>query len=265
VQLTAAQEVALDRPEPTPTEERPPVELAEAQLSVIENSNPTTTPEAEEQISPKPISRCRVNKLLITLDVCHGQNRSLDHEAIAAATNQGVPVLLFISSGAFASPHQYLTENDITFIKDLQEQGLVIVGSHGHLHLDAAKVSLQEWEEEVKTSVELLTPLFGRPIYFRYPFDTAAQLGELEKRQIVTQYGMAIISHSFETGDPAGYSAERIYQAFKGQGQANDIIIGHANIPHISHTREALPKMIEYAQKRGWQFTHPDECLSGKE
>lgn len=243
-------------PDPTPVDKRQPVELIEAQPA--ENPDSKTIPEAEQAINPEPIYRCRTNKLLITLDVCPGTNRSLDSRAITAATDRGVPVLLFISSSSL----EYLTSNNIALIRDLQERNLLVVGSHGHLHLDAAKVSLQEWEQEVQTSVTVLTAVFGPPRYFRYPFDTQTQLADLEKRKIVAEYGMEIVSHSFETGDPAGYSAERICYAFKGQGQSNDIVIGHANIPHISHIREALPTMIEWAQKQGWQFAHPDECLS---
>jgi len=219
------------------------------------NSNRTINNVEENsttEISPTPIYRVETDKkyLFLTLDVCPRKDFEFDIKAIKTATDKKIPLMLFVSSGALTS----LTSENISFLKDLQKKGLLTIGSHGDTHLDASKVSLSDWQKDVENSITKLTPVFGKPKFFRFPYDESAQLSDEAKRKVVTKNGMWIISHSLATGDPEGISVTEITQTIEKNSRPGEIILAHANIPKISKIADALPEIIKWAEQNGYTF-----------
>lgn len=86
---------------------------------------------------------------------------------------QKIPITLFLNPGYLDSKHyrdreteKYLTEKEV---QQLYEQyPLVTIGSHGWEHHDAAKQSVEEFEDSVSRSIEFLQRMPNYISFFAY-------------------------------------------------------------------------------------------------
>ncbi len=78
--------------------------------------------------------------------------------AMPALIERGLPGVFFPLTGMLGKPG-YLTREEL---KSLADHGMV-VGTHGHMHLDWAKVPRELREKDIQDSLEIIEEILGTP------------------------------------------------------------------------------------------------------
>ncbi|MCI8413512.1 MAG: polysaccharide deacetylase family protein [Clostridia bacterium] len=140
-------------------------------------------------------------------------------------------------------------------LKKLQESGRVEIGTHSNTHPHMSKLSRNQIELELSTSVDVIENITGKkPDLFRPPFGdySDALLEEAEKQGLYTiQWDV----DSLDWKDlSATAMAERVLKGVKN----GSIVLMHND---GKHTPEALPLIIEGLKNKGYSFKTIGELI----
>jgi peptidoglycan/xylan/chitin deacetylase (PgdA/CDA1 family) len=127
-------------------------------------------------------------RVAITFDDAY---RSVLEHAVPVLRDLGLPAAFFVPTkwiGAWNawdprgdSPLELMTGDELA---QLAASGFA-VESHGHAHIDYARADAQTVEQDVRTSVERLTELLGRPPrYLAYPYGRASAAAAAEAARL---------------------------------------------------------------------------------
>ena len=133
-------------------------------------------------------------------------------------------------------------------VKKIADKGYEI-GTHTNTHPDMCKLSGQDMQQELETSVRLITDLTGGEVkLFRAPF------GSYNNTLIDTaqNLGLTTIQWSLDGLDWKGITAKEITTRVLGKAKPGDIVLFHNNSDHIV---EALPMILERLKMQGYTIT----------
>jgi peptidoglycan/xylan/chitin deacetylase (PgdA/CDA1 family) len=170
-------------PEEDPHELLVSEEAFEAQMAFLAGRRNVVPLEAIVEGRP----RGRHPSVAITFDDAY---RSVLHVASPILSRYGLPSTVFVPTRWIGEknewiepPSQSLEIMDRDELLEAESQGIRIE-SHGHVHLNYEVAKQDEVETDVRTSVEKLAEILGRPPqYLAYPFGpTTAEVSDIVKR-----------------------------------------------------------------------------------
>ena len=139
-------------------------------------------------------------------------------------------------------------------IKEIDEAGLDI-GTHSNTHPKMSTLSAVQMQNELQTSMNLITTVTGKPVrFFRPPF------GDYNNQLIVTadNLGLQTIQWSVDSLDWKGLSSDQIYHRVTTGVHNGAIILFHNNSDHIV---EALPKIIAFLKTNGYEMVNLSQLV----
>ncbi|HEX9711915.1 MAG TPA: polysaccharide deacetylase family protein [Actinomycetota bacterium] len=104
-----------------------------------------------------------------------------------------VPAVLYLATGLVANGNGSAPEG-LTWdhLREIVASGLVTVGSHTHSHIDLARASEREAEDEMRRSKDLIEDRLGVECrHFAYPFAVASAPAERAARRIFDSAALA--------------------------------------------------------------------------
>ena len=107
----------------------------------------------------------------------HDGYRSVLEHGVPVLREHGFPATIFVPTKWIGARNAWDAPSDVSHelmtgeeLAELAQIGFA-VESHGHAHIDYARMDPRTVEEDVRSSVEQLTELLGRaPRYLAYPF-----------------------------------------------------------------------------------------------
>jgi peptidoglycan-N-acetylglucosamine deacetylase len=155
-------------------------------------------------------------------------------------------------------------EKNIPLVQRINKDGFEI-GNHTFTHGNIAKMSAERAEVELRLTRLLIETITGRStILFRAPYNADSEpqtyeeiepLARSKKDNYIT-VGESIDPNDWETGVKAdSIVARTIRQAEEPDRNASIILLHDAGGETRKATVEALPKIIDYFQKKGCKFT----------
>ena len=153
-------------------------------------------------------------------------------------------------------------ERNIPILQRIYKDGFEI-GNHTFTHHNIAKMSLGRADVEMKLTRLLIETVTGRStILFRAPYNADSEpqtYEELEPIQRARNENYLTIGESIDPTDwKPGITADSIFLKIVQQvqgGNASIILLHDAGGDTRQATVDALPKIIDYFQKRGYKFT----------
>ena len=122
------------------------------------------------------------------------------------------------------------------------------IQNHSNTHPYLTQIDIQKAKEEITACNEKIQKLIGTsPLLLRPPYGDY----NAEVVAIVESLGMYPIQWSVDSLDWKGISAEEIYQNVVPKVKSGDIVLFHNA---AEHTPQALPKIIDALQKKGFEF-----------
>ena len=176
-------------------------------------------------------------KVALTFDAAWGSDKTLS--IVNILKEAGLKGTFFLVG--------FWIEQNADKVKQIDEAGFDI-GTHSNTHPKMSTLSKTQIEQELKTSMNLITNITGKKVtYFRPPF------GDYNDTLVstATELGLQTIQWDVDTLDWKGLSANEILSRIKSSVKNGSIILCHNNSDHIV---EALPLIIEYLQKEGYQI-----------
>lgn len=143
-------------------------------------------------------------------------------------------------------------------LRRIDQEGHVI-GNHSWNHPQFTKLSQSGINSQLSRTNAVIKEAIGKePRLFRPPY--GAMNTRVEK-QIGSQ-GYKIIQWSVDTRDWSGRSSKQIVNTVINQVEPGGIILQHsAGGEKLRTTVEALPQIISYLKKNGYEFVTVDELL----
>jgi peptidoglycan/xylan/chitin deacetylase (PgdA/CDA1 family) len=142
--------------------------------------------------------------------------QSMLTEALPVLRHYGVPATVFVPTRWIGENNGWMAEHACYPLPLMSESGLcevesagISVESHGHSHLHLATVSEDVVRQDLRSSVEILERLLGRPPrYLAYPFGTHSPQVEA----IAAETGFSAVLTAFEdgAGGTPGFAHERV-------------------------------------------------------
>lgn len=139
-------------------------------------------------------------------------------------------------------------------VKEIQDKGHEIA-NHGYRHLHPKKLSREELIKLIKDNEELIYKSTGyKTNLFAPPY------GEVDDRvaKVAAEIGYKTIMWSADTIDWQRPKAEVIINRVISKAQKGGIVLMHPTKP----TAEALPKMIEILEEKGYDLVTVSELLN---
>jgi peptidoglycan/xylan/chitin deacetylase (PgdA/CDA1 family) len=151
-------------------------------------------------------------RVAITFDDAY---RSVIEHALPVLRELGFPAAVFVPTkwigarrGWNGHPHTALDLMSAEELAQLEESG-VAVESHGHAHIDYARSEPAVVAADVRTSVERLAELLGRPPrYLAYPYGRATEAAAAEAARLGLRAGFALDRPQEISGD---FALKRIF------------------------------------------------------
>lgn len=152
-----------------------------------------------------------------------------------------------------------MAEQNIPILKQIFDDGYEI-GNHTFFHPDLSKVSQLRVNFELNATRKLIECVTGRStILFRPPFNADAEPQTEEevipvlqsKKENYINVGNTIDTRDWEEGVTADTILNRVIK----QQNNGSIILFHDSGGDRSATVEALPRVIDFYKKKGYQFT----------
>ena len=163
----------------------------------------------------------------------------------------------------FFVTNQFDNKKYISYIKEEYEKGHT-VGIHTYSHKWSIYETMDMYLNDFNKIHDIVVEQTGvAPKYFRFPGGTSnhqAKVSMKKLAQLMTEKGYVYFDWHIDCGDTHGKKATKEYiintikKYLKGNG--NYIILMH---DIKKNTRDALPEIIEYAQRRGYTFSKIDE------
>lgn len=139
-------------------------------------------------------------------------------------------------------------------VKAIDEQG-VEIGTHSNTHPDFVKLSENQMELELKTSIESITKITQKPVkLFRVPYGSYNNtvIGVSDKM------GLKTIQWDVDTLDWKGLSGVEICERVMSKVKPGSIILNHNNSDHVL---DALPLMLERLKNKGYKVVSVGELI----
>ncbi|PZD96962.1 polysaccharide deacetylase family sporulation protein PdaB [Paenibacillus sambharensis] len=187
----------------------------------------------------------------LTFDISWGDKRALP--ILDILKEKGVTKSTFFLSAPWAQSHPEI-------VSKIAESGYEI-GSHGHKHDNYSKFSDEEIRTQIQTAHSILSTVVGKsPNLIRMPN------GDFDKRvlQIADQLGYKVIQWDTDSLDWMNIGTDKIVNRVISKAHPGDIILMHAS-DSAKQTPEALPKIIEQLQAKGYTFVSVSELIAHTE
>jgi peptidoglycan/xylan/chitin deacetylase (PgdA/CDA1 family) len=129
------------------------------------------------------------------------------------------------------------------------------IGTHSNTHPKMSVLSVSKMSEELEASISKITNITGKSVkYFRAPFGDYSD----SVLNVASGLGLKTIQWDVDTLDWKGLSADEIFNRVKTSVKNGSIILCHNNSEHIL---EALPLIISYLKKEGYQMVKLSELV----
>jgi peptidoglycan/xylan/chitin deacetylase (PgdA/CDA1 family) len=194
----------------------------------------------------------RERVVALTFDACQAVERMhLDHGIVDFLVARRIPFTVFMG-GRFA-------RDNADDVRALAQQPFVAIENHSWSHprdlrlLDDAQV-----RAEVERAQAMITHVTGRrPTLFRFPGGNADE----RTVAIVRGLGYVVVHWRWAEGDPApSVDADRLVEQTLARTRPGDVLIFHVN-GRGWHTAEALPRIVEGLEARGFRFVLLPQAL----
>jgi len=148
----------------------------------------------------------------------------------------------------------FWSEKHADKIKEIDEAGLDI-GTHSNTHPKMSQLSAGQVENELTTSMNLITNITGKKVrFFRPPFgDYNDQL-----INVADKLSLQTIQWDVDSLDWKGLTGQQILDRVKTSVKSGSIILFHNNSDHIL---EALPLVISYLKSEGYNMVKLSELV----
>lgn len=192
------------------------------------------------------------NELVLTFD--DGPSAEWTPKILDILSRYHVPAAFFLVG--------LQAEKNLPLVKRLYREGHEI-GDHTFTHPNIAKQSKQHALMEIKLTRLLIECITGHStILFRAPYNADAEPTTLEeiipvvdaRKENFLDIGESIDPEDWEPGVTADTIVARVIEGVK-EGRGNIILLHDAGGDTRAETVKALPRIIEYFQKRGYTFT----------
>lgn len=188
-------------------------------------------------------------KVILTFD--DGPDPNYTPQILKILQEEHVPGTFFVVG--------VMAEQNIPLLKEIYDDGYEI-GNHTFFHPDLSKVSQARVIFELNATRKLIECVTGRStILFRAPFNADAEPQVRAEVLPVAQSRAENYINVGESIDPQdwtpGISADTIVARVIAQQNHGSIILLHDAGGDRSATVEALPRIIDYFKKNGYQFT----------
>jgi peptidoglycan/xylan/chitin deacetylase (PgdA/CDA1 family) len=218
--------------------------------AVLADSPPVPTPMPEGIITRLPT---REHVVALTFDACEAFERmSLDHGITDYLVSRHIPFTVFMG-GRFA-------RDNADDVRELARHDFVSIQNHSWSHpRDMRLLDDDRVRSEVRRAEAMLVAVTGRrPELFRFPG------GYADERTValVQALGYQVVHWRWATGDPApSVDADRLVTQTLERTRPGDILIFHVN-GRGWHTAEALPRIVEGLEAKGYRFVRVADALS---
>ena len=214
-----------------------------ASLVVITNSGTLYFGYAKRLV---PIYSVETNekKVALTFDAAWGSDKT--EKIINTLKDAGVSATFFLVG--------FWTEQNADKVKLIDSAGFDI-GTHSNSHPKMSTLSEFQMNNELKTSMELITKITGKQVnFFRPPF------GDYNDKliEVAGNLKLKTIQWDVDSLDWKGLSANEILARIKQGVKNGSIILFHNNSDHIL---EALPLIINYLKNSGYKMVKISELV----
>lgn len=188
-------------------------------------------------------------KVILTFD--DGPDAEYTPQILKILKQEKVPATFFVVG--------IMAEQNIPLLREIYDRGYEI-GNHTFFHPDLSKVSQERVIFELNATRKLIESVTGRStILFRAPFNADAEPQTMAEVLPVAQSRSQNYINVGESIDPQdwqpGVSADSIVARVIAQQDKGSIILLHDAGGDRSATVQALPRIIDYYKKKGYQFT----------
>ncbi|MBK0382267.1 glycosyltransferase [Pedobacter sp. SD-b] len=187
-------------------------------------------------------------KIILTFD--DGPDPVYTPQILSILKKEKVPATFFMVG--------IMAENNIPLVKAVYDAGYEI-GNHTFFHPDLSKVSQARVVFELNATRKLIECITGKStVLFRAPFNADAEPQVRAEVLPVAQSRAENYINVGESIDPQdwkpGITADEIVSQVIAQKHNGSIILLHDAGGDRSQTVEALPRIIDYFKKNGYQF-----------
>jgi polysaccharide deacetylase family sporulation protein PdaB len=183
-------------------------------------------------------------KVALTFDAAWGSDKT--EKIINTLKDAGVSATFFLVG--------FWTEQNADKVKLIDSAGFDI-GTHSNSHPKMSTLSEFQMNNELKTSMELITKITGKQVnFFRPPF------GDYNDKliEVAGNLKLKTIQWDVDSLDWKGLSANEILARIKQGVKNGSIILFHNNSDHIL---EALPLIINYLKNSGYKMVKISELV----
>jgi len=157
-------------------------------------------------------------------------------------------------------------ENNIPLLKRLYREGHEI-GNHTFLHPNLEVTSDDRERIELRSTRMLIESILGHTtMLFRTPYNTDAEphnIFEIKPLSIAYEEGFITVASSIDPNDwQVGVCADTIVARAIAQQKLGNILLLHDSGGERSQTIIALPRIIDYFKKQGYQFVSVSELMN---
>jgi peptidoglycan/xylan/chitin deacetylase (PgdA/CDA1 family) len=190
----------------------------------------------------------------LTFDACQaGVRAELDRGITDFLVARKIPFTVFLG-GRFA-------RDNAQALRVLAADPLVEFGNHSWSHpADMRELTEARVRTEVERAQAMIESVTGhRPRLFRFPGGNA----DTRTVALVGALGLRVVHWRWAEGDPdEAATADRLIAQTLERTRAGDILIFHVN-GRGWHTAEALPRIVDGLEARGFRFVPLGESLAG--
>lgn len=159
-------------------------------------------------------------------------------------------------------------ENNIPIIKKMYRNGHEI-GNHTFSHPNLELTSENRERIELRSTRLLLESILGySTLLFRPPYNTDAEpknLFQIKSLEVARQEGFICVTSFIDPNDwEENTTADSIFERAKAQINKGNVILLHDAGGKRNETIKALPRIIEYYQKQGYQFVLVSDLMNKK-
>ena len=188
-------------------------------------------------------------KVILTFD--DGPDPTYTPQILAILKKEKIPATFFVVG--------MMAEQNIPILKDIYNAGYEI-GNHTFFHPDLSKVSEARVIFELNATRKLIECITGRStILFRAPFNADAEPQVRAEVLPVAQSRAQNYINVGESIDPQdwkhGITADSIVARIIKQQNNGSIVLLHDAGGDRSETVKALPRIIDFYKKKGYEFT----------
>jgi peptidoglycan/xylan/chitin deacetylase (PgdA/CDA1 family) len=226
-------------------------------LALAVDAAPAPQPVETVPVAPPPagvITRLatRAKVVALTFDGCQaGERMTLDRAITELLVDRQIPFTLF-AGGRFA-------RDNAPALRELAAHPFVDIENHSWSHpRDMTSLEDDRVRTEVARAAAMIRSVTGRrTTVFRFPGGNADQ----RTVDLVRGLGYRVVHWRWAEGDPdPQISADRLVEQTLARTRPGDILIFHAN-GRGWHTAEALPRILDGLQSRGFTFVALPEYL----